>query len=762
MPLGLKCVSALLILVAVLEGAPIDREALVQRHNPVLREVQAAAPLTVGNGRFAFNVDVTGLQTLQSLYTSEGMPLETLARAYWHSEPNPENYTLADASSVVASYGRDVSYPNREKSPAGQWLRKNPHLFPLGQLGFIDEKGEPLRVEDLTQIQQRLDLWRGRIESEFVWRGKTVKVQTAVAPERDTVAVLIDSEALAEGSLRVGLTFPRGHSLAIKNTPPLDWSQPETHRTRLSATRSGHAWLFERQRDALSYAVLVVADGETNTLTELAPHRFALEGARGGGHLSFTVDFRSSALGPAEPPRAPEQAASVEVRNSLPIITEGRPGVPSSLTGVKAVSGPIVGSEQGGTAQDCAPLARSVFSRSATHWEAFWRSGAALDLSGSKDARAAELERRVVLSQYLCAVQMGPGLPPQETGLTCNSWYGKHHTEMVWWHVAHFALWGRPEPVRAALTWFESVSPRARQTAAERGLRGARWSKMVGPDGRESPGGTSFIVWNQPHPIHLAELLWRESQDRQTLQRWSTLVFETADCMASMLHRREADGVYVLGPPLWIAQELYDQRKSANPTYELVYWRWALETAQHWRERLGLPREARWDTCLAGLAAPTVRQDKYVSMESIPDTWENEESRHDHPSFLMAYGMLPGPGIDPAIMHRTLLATMEQWRWEVKIWGWDYPMIAMSAARLGERARAIDFLLKDGPNNRYLVNGHCPQRRDLGVYLPANGSLLAAVAMMAGGWDGAPDGPAPGFPDDGTWTVHLEGFRLLP
>jgi hypothetical protein len=48
------------------------------------------------------------------------------------------------------------------------------------------------------------------------------------------------------------------------------------------------------------------------------------------------------------------------------------------------------------------------------------------------------------------------------------------------------------------------------------------------------------------------------------------------------------------------------------------------------------------------------------------------------------------------------------------------------------------------------------------VYLPANGALLAAVAMMAGGWDGAATMDAPGFPKDGSWVVRSEGLRPLP
>lgn len=36
------------------------------------------------------------------------------------------------------------------------------------------------------------------------------------------------------------------------------------------------------------------------------------------------------------------------------------------------------------------------------------------------------------------------------------------------------------------------------------------------------------------------------------------------------------------------------------------------------------------------------------------------------------------------------------------------------------------------------------------------GGLLYAVAMMSAGWDGAPDKPAPGFPDDESWIVKYE------
>lgn len=84
-------------------------------------------------------------------------------------------------------------------------------------------------------------------------------------------------------------------------------------------------------------------------------------------------------------------------------------------------------------------------------------------------------------------------------------------------------------------------------------------------------------------------------------------------------------------------------------------------------------------------------------------------------------------------------------------------MLAMTAARLGKPERAIDALLMDAPKNVYRVNGHNHQRPGLTIYLPGNGGLRYAVAMMVAGWDGAPDRPAPGSPSG--WVVRWEGLR---
>jgi hypothetical protein len=134
--------------------------------------------------------------------------------------------------------------------------------------------------------------------------------------------------------------------------------------------------------------------------------------------------------------------------------------------------------------------------------------------------------------------------------------------------------------------------------------------------------------------------------------------------------------------------------------------------------------------------------------------------RDDHPSMLYALGMVPPTDlIDPAIMRATLRRVREEWPWR-STWGWDYPAMAMTAVRLGDPAAAVDLLMLPTPKNGYLPNGHNRQNDSLPIYLPGNGGLLAAVALMARGADSL-SGAVPGFPT-GDWTVRSESLQPLP
>jgi hypothetical protein len=693
-------------------GSPIDRRALVGRHNPVLGGFDTGAPLSVGNGELAFSADATGLQTFAEAYDAE-IPLGTLAQWGWHTAPNPDGWSIdrfrfADFD----ARGRRVGYadiPGDRRTPEIEWLRRNPHRLHLGRIGFRLRlgNGSEATLEDLTGVEQVLDLWQGVLRSRFRLEGEAVQVETLCHPRRDAIAVRVVSPLVAHGRIAIRLRFPYGSSEATA----ADWTRPANHATALAEAGPRGARL-ERRLDADRYRVSL-AWSPAARLREEARHDYLLSPAPGESALELVAEFAPAAA-----------AATAPTPPGLDFATARR------------------------DARD--------------HWERFWTTGGTIDLSQSRDPRWRELERRIVLSQYLTAIQCAGRHPPQETGLTFNSWHGKFHLEMHWWHAAHFALWGRLPLLERSLGYYQRILPRAQATAARQGYAGARWPKMTDPSGAESPSSVGpFLIWQQPHPIYYAELVYREREDRATLERFRSVVHETAEFMASFAAWDAAGGRYVLGPPLQGAQEIFPKHRTFNTAFELAYWRFGLETAQRWRARLGLAREPRWQRVLDRLSALPVHDRRYLFAETAPESFGDPRWARDHPAVLGALGMLPGPGVDPATMRRTFDWIWANWSWP-DTWGWDYPMLAMCAARLGLPERAVDALLMDAAKNAYRPNGHNHQRPGLTIYLPGNGGLLAAVAMMAAGWDGAPARDAPGFPSDGSWTVRSEGLRRMP
>jgi hypothetical protein len=689
-------------------GAPIDREALVRRHRVVLTSFDTGSPLSVGNGELAFTADATGLQTFAEAY-DETIPLGTLSQWGWHTSPNPKGFRFGRFrfTDYFDAAGRGVPYadiPGDRRTPEVEWLRRNPHRLHLGRIGFrlTHEDGSAATRDDLRGVEQVLDLWTGGLRSRFRLDGETVEVETLVHPLLDLVAVRVVSPLLRRGRIAIRLRFPYGTG----DTTAADWTRPEAHDTKLVRIATREA-AFERRLDGDRYhARLAWSPG--GRLLEQARHDFVLEPAADTGAFEALVAFSPTRRGESLPGFAEVRQATQE------------------------------------------------------HWRGFWSTGGAIDLSLSRDSRWRELERRIVLSQYLTAIQCAGRYPPQETGLTFDSWHGKFHLEMHWWHAVHFALWGRLPLLERSLGYYADILPRARATARRQGYAGARWPKMTDPSGAESPSTVGpFLVWQQPHPIYYAELVYRERPDRATLERFREVVQETAEFMASFAAWDATGRRFVLGPPLQGAQEIFPKERTSNVAFELSYWRWGLETAQRWRERLGLARDPRWQRVLDRLSPLPVADGRYLFAETAPASYTDPHFARDHPSVLGALGMLPGDGVDRPTMLRTFDWVWQNWSWP-DTWGWDYPLVAMSAARLGRPERAVDALLFDSPKNAYRASGHNPQREGLTVYLPGNGGLLAAAAMMAAGWDGAPDVDAPGFPRDGSWNVRWEGLRRMP
>ena len=703
---GRTAVAILLAVASTVYSQPIDRHAVVSRHNPVLREFDIESPLSVGNGDFAFTADITGLQTFPEAF-ERTIPLGTLASWAWHTAPNPNGWSIEKFKyTLFESGGRDVEYADvrRDRRAETEWLRSNPHRLHLGRIGFRLTKadGSPAAPSDLTGVEQTLEIWNGVLASNFRLEGQPVEVETVCHPTLDLVAVRVASPLVATKRLAIEVRFPYGTGETIT----ADWSQPDAHET-VVAKKSDHRALFARTLDGDAYSALA-AWSPGGKLTQVTKHHYEVRPPANKNRLEFVCLFSPEARSVDCPDFAATREAALEHRGE------------------------------------------------------FWKSGGAIDLSESRDPRWRELERRIVLSQYLTAIQCSGRYPPAETGLTYNSWYGKFHLEMHWWHAVHFALWGRPQLLERSLDYYQAILPRAQRTAERQGYEGARWPKMTDPTGAESPSGVGpFLIWQQPHPIYYAKLCYRSNPSRETLERFNDIVIETARFMASYPNWDEANRRHILGPVLQGAQEEFPKDRTINLTFELTYWRWGLAAAQRWRERLGMQRDPQWDRVLERLSTPATSEGKYLFAESAPDSYTNRRWRRDHPAVLGAFGMLPGSSIERATMQRTADWVWENWNWP-DTWGWDYPLVAMNAARLGRPERAIDALLMDTPKNRYRKNGHNHQRPGLTVYLPGNGGLLTAVAMMAAGWDGAPERDAPGFPDDGSWNVRWENLQRMP
>lgn len=680
--------------------APINREALVNRNNPHVTEFDSLSSLSVGNGEFAMTVDATGLQTFSEVY-SAGVPLGTQSQWGWHSFANPEHYKYEETlKNYDFGRGRMESYPIRKGEKGRREDAEN--WFRANphrlHLGIVGlELESNVKPSDIRNINQTLDMWNGVIKSRFSLHNQPVEVETTCHPQKDMIAATVSSSL--KPSIKFHFPYPTGEW----GDNACDWTKNSSHTTTI-VEQSAQSAVLERKIDSVTYYVTIRWEGKAKLL-EKEKNYFVLTPQK--DKLAFTCLFTKQ-------------------------ITH-----------------------------EPQPKCNQTKKMSSVYWTAFWKNGAAVDFSDCKDVRAKELERRVVLSQYLLAIQCAGSTPPQETGLTYNSWHGKFHLEMIWWHQAQFALWGRAKMLDRTLGWYNDAYPIAKETAKRQGFKGVRWMKMTGPTGIEAPSNIGpFLIWQQPHLIYLTELIYRTNPSPEVIRKYNKLIQETAEFMYSFATYDEANDRYILegATP---AQETLWAGETINSPFELSYWHCAMKMAQEWRVRAGEKRKPEWDTLIDKLSPLAAQDGLYLAAETATDTYKDVRFTSDHMAVLGALGILPESRlVDKEWMKNTLHWVWDHWNWN-HTWGWDYPMTAMNAARLGEPEKAVGALLMGKRTNTYLVNGHNYQDKRLRIYLPGNGGLLTAIAMMCAGWDGC-DIANPGFPKDGNWKVKWEGLSPMP
>ena len=676
--------------------AKIDRKVVVEQFNPK-RNASADTPMQVGNGNFVFSTDVTGLQTF--------LPFNTLSSWGWHNSSlptTPGQTSISDFTGLQwETHGRLITYdqPNPAEANISQWLIANPHRINLIRIG-LSFNGKTVNEDDLDDKAQSLDLYSGLLHSTFSMNGSKVSIQTAVHPSSDTVAVQINSSLLDSGELGIFFDYPYATGADKFDDPFVGlFNATANHTTSLRAQKQTAT--IQHDMDATTYFTTIGWTGNASmTGPKPSTHRYFLMPNQ-GSQLSFTADV------------APAQTYT------------------------------IAG-------------AQGVFSSSKDWWNSYWNRGAFISLPLDNHPKAKELQRRIVLSQYLVTINEAGRDPPQESGLTNNGWYGKFHLEMTVWHSLHFGLWGKEDLLDRHDTIYSRFLPTSYQRAREMGYEGARWGKMSDPSGRSAPGEiNSLLIWQQPHPFYFAEAEYQRSPNNKTLQKWDEVLTASADFMASYAFHNQSLDVLQLGPPIYPVSENTNPNATVNPTFELAYWRWGLDIAASWKQRQNKTVPQAWTTIAKSLPPMPVENGTYVIYTGVPDMRTDPDLTEDHPSMAMIYGFIrPPPDFNLTVMNNTMETIYQSWNWTYSF-GWDFPMVAMTYAHLGEVERAVDFLLHPSfPFDD--VGMPIGGSRVPTLYFPGSASLLMAVAMMAGGWK---DDPGMKFPAE--WNVQAEGFMPM-
>ena len=387
-----------------MEHTPIDRKALVTRHN--IRPADITRIIPLGNGETCFGCDRTGLQTFGG---------NTMAHWAWHTFPVPEGVDISawtETGSLntgrLTGKGEDVVPPELAKT--AQYMFDNPHSVNLGKLSFVHADGSALRKAEITDSRRECHLWSGRLDTSFCLGGKEVTVTGCVHPEQHAFAAKITGLT----GLAIALDFPYASTAYSGALGTYDeekfsytlgeFSSHDRHETRFAPAEN--RCRMARQMDDLRYWAELSWDHAQVEIT--GPHSLILRPT--GETLELTLRYE------------PE-----ETKAPVPTFDE-------------------------------------TLAASAAAYEYYWSNGGAIDLSGSTDERWFELERKIVLSQYLMAVQSRGSWPCAESGLMfIDMWRGQFHMEMTWWHIAHYALWSRMEWADEQLSCYQKFLPMAKK-----------------------------------------------------------------------------------------------------------------------------------------------------------------------------------------------------------------------------------------------------------------------------------------------------------
>lgn len=347
---------------------PIQRRQVVERFNVHRNQSSDSTPLQIGNGNFAFGADVTGLQTFQ--------PFAIMSTWGWHnlSLPAAPNQTSVNDFTGLDwwVHGRLVNFdqPNPAEAAISDWLIQNPQRLNLANIGlsFGDAQVTEAALVNKSQV---LDLWTGTLVSSFSYNGYAVRVETRAATDSDTVGIRVSSDLLQTGGL--GLFF--------------DFPYPDVNKF-----------------DAPFVGVWNATANHSSTVLEASDSQLAIHHCLDNNSYYMTAKW--DGIGQVSGPKPGTHRYSLKVAglDALNLTATFSPDKSHSIVSLQDLE-----------------------RQSTSWWEGYWTSGAFIDTTSVNSTNATELQRRILLSQYLLAVNSASSLPPQESGLVNNGWYGKFH-----------------------------------------------------------------------------------------------------------------------------------------------------------------------------------------------------------------------------------------------------------------------------------------------------------------------------------------------
>ena len=469
-------------------------------------------------------------------------------------------------------HGRRVGYadiPGDRRTPEIEWLRANPHRLHLGRIGFrlTLENGRPATPVGPHRTSSRSST-SGTGPSQPVPARRRSRCGGDGLPPAPRPGGRAGASHLSSGGGRIAvrLRFPYGTGGATA----ADWTQPDAHETVLVRSSPGG----RRPRAAARRRPLP----------------------------------RPSRLGPGRPARRRRRGMTS---------SSSRPDADEPLRRWWASRPP----------QLAEPLPDFEDTRRAAqeHWNRFWTTGGAIDLSGSRDPRWRELERRIVLSQYLTAIQCAGRYPPQETGPDLQQLGRQVPPGDAL--VARRALrpLGPADLLERSLGYYRRILPRAQATAESPGLH----RRALAQDDQPERRGVAVVRRAVPDLAAAAPDLLRRARlprSAATGPRWSGSATSSSRRRSSwrpIATWDEAAQRYVLGPTAaGRTGDLPEGHAPSTRPSSSTYWRWGLETAQALARAAGLCRAMRSGTGFSSDSRrPPVADGKYLFAETAPESY---------------------------------------------------------------------------------------------------------------------------------------------